>query len=120
MWTISFLALTITAIICAVGLFHPSFNDNLFQCLGMIVLVIACLGRAESIWVAETTNPSWMLVHVGTALYALGTFIKVLIIHGKEKKWPLFTKWEQFVMFKKSESGAFDSKPQSPWKATQR
>ena len=77
MWMVSLVSLSLVAALCVVGVFHGAFRDTLLQRIGMAWLCIACCGRVRWVWLNQTTDPSWMMVHVGMAIYAVGTFSKV-------------------------------------------
>lgn len=119
MWMISIAALSITALLCALGVFHRAYNDNVLQRVGMSWLCIAAIGRVWWIWQTQITDPSWMLVHVGMAIYAIGTAKKVLLMHARLMAWPWIVRFDSWLFAKQTDSGAFDDKPhvREHWKS---
>lgn len=115
MWIVSFICLSLTALICAIGVFHSSFKDNFLQCVGMGGLCIADIGRANAVWNTEYVAESWMLVHLFVFIYALGTFLKVIVINGRAAGWHWIIKHDKWLAWRKSERDAFDSKPHHWW-----
>lgn len=111
MWIVSFICLSLTALICAIGVFHVSFKDNLLQCIGMSGLCIADIGRANAVWSTEYVAASWLLVHLFVCVYAVGTVLKVLVINGRAAGWPWILKHDRWIAWRKSVRGDFDSKP---------
>lgn len=110
MWIISLVSLSTVTALCSLGVFHPAFKDNLIQRIGMGWLVIACCGRVYWIWLNETTNASWMLVHAGMAIYAIGTAFTTTINHGRTRGWLWLARLDVWLL-RHSTRGAFDDKP---------
>jgi uncharacterized RDD family membrane protein YckC len=110
MMTISIIAMGLVFVALVFGLLHQAFRDNLLQCAGMAVLLLAILVKIK--WALEggVTFPD-MLLNVGLALYALGTANKVVMNYGRTIGWPLVRKLDEWVFERKTASGAFDSKP---------
>lgn len=111
MWIISIIALSLVITLCLLGIWHQAFKDNLLQCLGMGWLVIACIGRVHWLWLAERVEPSWMLVHVGMAIYALGTALKVVMHHGRDNGWRLIARLDRWIMVRTTAADQFDDRP---------
>lgn len=114
MWIVSFVSLSIVAVLCLVGVLHQGFKDNLLQCLGMSLLCVACFGRASSIWMTEITAGSWMLVHVGMALYALGTTQKVTLHNARDAGARWIARLDAWTWRRRTAHGEFDDQPH--WK----
>lgn len=115
MWIVSVISLSIVAALCLIGVFHRAFRDNILQCIGMSGLCIACFGRIGAVWTTEFTAPSWMLVHLFMAIYAVGTALKVVLINGREAGWSWLVDYDKWLTWRKSERGDFDSKPHHHW-----
>jgi hypothetical protein len=111
MWIVSIVALCFVVALCALGIWHQAFKDNVLQCIGMCVLVVACAGRIWWLYTHQFVDPSWMLVHVGMAIYALGTFLKVLIRHGRDRGWSSISGFDRALHNRKTGSGDFDDSP---------
>ncbi len=111
MWIFSIVSLSLVIALCLMGIWHDAFKDNLLQCLGMACLIIACTGRVHWVWQAEYVDPSWMLVHVSMALYALGTAWKVVLRHGRGSGWRLIAGFDQWMMARKTCTDTFDDRP---------
>ena len=77
LWLLSCMCLGVTGALCIAGVLSHHFNDNLLQRAGMALLGIFCFGRATSIWHAQFASADWFGVHLGMAVYALGTAWKV-------------------------------------------
>jgi hypothetical protein len=73
METLLITACIISAVVCAIGALHPSFDDNLAQRCGMGAAALACTGMAYS----GRYTPSTALLVTGVACYALGTVFKL-------------------------------------------
>ena len=73
LWHFSAAALSITAVLCLIGTLAPSYNDNFVQRVGMAVLCYGCVSRVQHIFITERVSIDWAFVHVGMALYAIGT-----------------------------------------------
>jgi hypothetical protein len=76
LWPISIAALSIVTALCIVGTLAPTYRDNLAQRIGMALLAYGCASRVQAIWLAQFVAHDWLAVHVGMALYALGTAYK--------------------------------------------
>lgn len=111
LWIVSIVALAIVVALCTVGTFHRMFQDNTWQRVGMALLVIGGVGRINWLWEFRSTEPSWTVVHVGVACYAIGTTYKVLILNGRERGWRLVVRFDRWLFHRKSQAGAFDSRP---------
>ena len=111
MWSISIVSLCVVVAICALGLYHSAFKDNVLQCLGMSVIVLFCLGLINRIWEDAYADPSWAGALAGMALYAVGTLVKVTIHHGRERGWSLITDFDRRLLERRTAAGAFDSRP---------
>jgi len=112
---ISIISLAIVVAICALGLYHRAFNDNLLQCLGMSGLVLFCISRIRWIWAFGVDDPSWTGLHASIALYAIGTLVKVTISHGRAQGWSFIAKFDEKLQARKTGAGDFDSKPHHWW-----
>jgi hypothetical protein len=77
MWLISVLCLVLVATLCAWGVFTDRYNDNLPQMIGMGAMFFGALSIAWRIWRVEFVPMDALFVHVGLALYAVGTAWKV-------------------------------------------
>lgn len=70
------LALLIVALVCALGVLHPRYEDTLLQRIGMAV---ACLGAVAEL-AALASGYDRINAHItttlGAALFALGTVVK--------------------------------------------
>ena len=117
MWIISVVSLSVVAALCLLGVFHRSFQDNLLQCVGMGGLCVACCGRIHWIWTTEMTVPSWMLVHLCVAIYAVGTAHKVALKHGRASGWKWLARFDLWVLERQTQSSTFDSRPHHHWGA---
>lgn len=69
--------LAVVGILCAVGLMSHTYKENLFQNLGMSLLMIGCASRVKDIWINEAVAVDWFIIHAGMFLFALGVFVKV-------------------------------------------
>lgn len=76
MATLYTLALLIVALVCALGVLHPRYEDTLLQRIGMAV---ACLGAVAEL-AALASGYDRINAHItttlGAALFALGTVVK--------------------------------------------
>lgn len=86
LWLLSCFCLVLTAAICIVGVFSSHFDDTLLQRLGMAILCFFCAGRAGTIWMARDVNPDWFGVHLGMAVFAVGTALKIYALCAKERR----------------------------------
>lgn len=111
MWILSVCALSLVFVLCVLGIWHQSFRENLLQFIGMSWLMVACAGRIAWLWEAERVEPSWMLVHVGMAIYAAGTALKVVIHHGRACGWSSVLNFDRWLTHRKTLPGVFDDKP---------
>lgn len=111
MWTLSVLSLVIVAALCAFGVFHRAYKDNLMQCIGMGLLFIASCSRVAWIWRTEITDPSWVILHISMAVYAIGTAQKVALWHGRENGWGWLRRLDRWMLSKQTDAGAFDDRP---------
>lgn len=70
------LALLVVALVCALGVLHPRYEDTLLQRVGMAV---ACLGAVAEL-AALASGYDRINAHItttlGAALFALGTVLK--------------------------------------------
>lgn len=76
-WSCFFLS--ITCLICAIGLVSRTYRDNLFQTVGMFMLMVAAPSRIIDIWTREFVPPDWFFVHAGIGIFAVGVYFKVFM-----------------------------------------
>jgi len=76
LWPISVVALSIVTVLCLVGTLAHSYKDNLAQRIGMALLAYGCASRVQHIMGSQYVSPDWLVVHVGIAVYAMGTAFK--------------------------------------------
>ncbi len=111
-WIASLVSLFLTEIILLLGLFNRNYKDNLLQCAGMITLVWACATRLWDVWQYEIVDPRSSWFHIGIALFALGTVVKVAFTQGREHRWKMVVSIDSaFQRMRDSRIGALDSKP---------
>ena len=75
---ISIVALSVVALLCLLGVFHPRYDDTLGQRIGMSVIAVWCILRIQVKLTDFDTEPVHMLLHLGMLSYALGTLRKIL------------------------------------------
>lgn len=73
-------ALALIAALSVLGVLSPVFRDNTLQRVG---LALVCLGASAELWLsvqplAAVAHRARELLAIGTALYGLGTLIKIL------------------------------------------
>ncbi len=85
MWIVSFVCLVFVAFMCVVGTLSRTYDDNLFQRVGMALICFGVLARANEIWFFEAVPPELMLAHIGLALFAVGTTFKVWLRSAEQK-----------------------------------
>jgi hypothetical protein len=83
MWSCFFL--TAVTLICAVGLLSSVYRENLFQNLGMFLLMIGCSSRIVAIWRNGDVPFDWFLVHAGMGLFAMGVFWRVCLRERRDR-----------------------------------
>ncbi len=110
MWTISMISLSVVVVVCAFGVYHEAFKDNVLQRLGMGVVVIAACGRIRELYIADVTDGLFVL-YLGFAIYATGTVLKVMIHRGRERGWRMVTDFDKWLFNRKTAAGDFDDKP---------
>ena len=76
------------AAVCAVGIFHSAYDDNLLQCCGLCVV---CIGAVTWSVTASTVQPHEVVMLLGALLYAAGTLHKVLRFRRRERRSPWST-----------------------------
>ena len=85
MWFISFCCLVFVAVMCVVGTLSKTYDDNLLQRVGMALICLGVLSRANEIWYFRAVPPELLVTHIGLALFAAGTMFKTFIRHFAEK-----------------------------------
>lgn len=92
MWIISFACLVFVAFMCVVGTLSRTYDDNLFQRLGMALFCFGALARANEVMHAQAVPAELLLGHIGLAVFAMGTTFKVVIRRIEQKAratlWP--------------------------------
>lgn len=111
MWIISIVSLSIIVALCVLGVYHAAFKDNLLQCVGMGFLCIALAGRIERIWGSEYIDFGEAAVHISLAFYAVGTALKVIVHHGRDRRWWLVLNVDRWLFKRQTAAGFFDDKP---------
>ncbi len=84
MWLVSAISLSVTMLLCVVGVFIPRtyYDDNLAQRLGMVGVFLFCWPRLVQLLERQEITGYVMPVtaqvfgHVGLALFAVGTAYK--------------------------------------------
>jgi threonine/homoserine efflux transporter RhtA len=82
---VSIVALSIVGGLCVVGVFHPRFNDNFVQRVGLSMLGIWCILRIYVKVETMDTEPVHLFLHIGLALYAISTAYKLCQIDKRRK-----------------------------------
>lgn len=73
MYILSCICLSFVAIACAVGCYSRRYHDNLTQRCGLVLLGLGCIARVPAIFMAQSVNNDWFMIHGGMALIAAGT-----------------------------------------------
>lgn len=79
LWMLSFFSLIFVTATCMFGAISKTFHDNLLQRVGMAVLAIGCSSRVQAIFETQAVKNDWVLVHVGMAIIAGGTMLRVVL-----------------------------------------
>lgn len=66
-------SLALVAVLCIVGVLAHSYKDNLFERIGMAFVCGGCVARIYGAWHDSPPPPSALLLHVGIALFAIGS-----------------------------------------------
>lgn len=79
MWDgiISIVALAVTGALCTWGVFSGAYDDTLLQRVGMSCLALWCWARLPIKLETLETEPVHLVLHVGLAVYAVGTALKL-------------------------------------------
>lgn len=72
---------------CITGLFSRAYQDNLSQCLGMVLLGIWCASALDRVIDRGFVRAESLMLYIGMACYAAGTVVKV-IRHRKDGRAP--------------------------------
>ena len=85
---VSLASIIIIALVATAGVWCKSYNDNLLQRCGLVLIIWVAVARLSQ-WAANPAT-SWLeaLGHAGLALYALGTARKVWA-HRPRQAWPV-------------------------------
>ncbi|HJY06549.1 MAG TPA: hypothetical protein VJ323_09535 [Bryobacteraceae bacterium] len=81
MVVLAIISLVIIAAVCFLGTFSRKYDDNLAQRIGMALLCISAISRVRYLWLMEYVDFEWLLLYVGTAVFALGTVYQVVRRH---------------------------------------
>jgi hypothetical protein len=92
-WQFMLFVVLLNAFFCLLGVISNKFNDNIMQRIGMGLLCIASLARADTLWnkmPEMSLLRSW--IHIGIFFFAFGTWYKVtahawLLAHPKYWSW---------------------------------
>lgn len=76
MVTLYTLALLTVAAICALGVFHPRYEDTLLQRIGMAVACLGAVAELAALWHGYDRINAHITTTLGAALFALGTVVK--------------------------------------------
>ena len=71
--------LSMTVLVCLLGLTSPRFDDNLVQNAGMAMLAIGCGSRIPDLWGNVDLPFDWFLIHAGIGMFAIGTAFKIFM-----------------------------------------
>lgn len=78
--------LLLSVAICSfLGLFSGLFKDNLFQCIGLVMLGIWSASAIDRVLDRGFVRVESMILYSGLAMYSIGTAFKV-IQHGKSEQ----------------------------------
>ena len=102
LWIFSSFYLLATSAICLGCLFDKETRKGVFQCLGMIILIFACLGRAKDIIAAGSVNPIWVPIHFGVFVYAFGAALHIVLRRVRDSGWPLLLRFDDWVFKQRS------------------
>jgi hypothetical protein len=76
MATLYILALLIVALVCALGVLHPRYEDTLLQRIGMAVACLGAVAELAALWHGYDRINAHITTTTGAALFALGTVVK--------------------------------------------
>lgn len=76
MATLYILALLIVALVCALGVLHPRYEDTLLQRIGMAVACLGAVAELAALWHGYDRINAHITTTLGAALFALGTVVK--------------------------------------------
>lgn len=80
--------LSINILLLILGIFAKSFQDNLLQRIGLIILALFEVIRVSQIVQGEAINPLRQWIHIGIFFYCVGTLLKYLIRVDYVPRWP--------------------------------
>ncbi len=80
---LSMICLVLVAILCAVGTFHPAYDDNLLQRVGMAMVSVASVALWHHVRQQGTAPPACFLMASGLLMFALGVAQKVVAFKRK-------------------------------------
>ena len=83
-WILSATCLYLTSFLCVLGILDEDILDNVIERLGMGLLVLGCMGRAKYVTEHEMVDPTWLTVHVGMAVYAVGGALRIALRRLRE------------------------------------
>lgn len=94
---LSIAALSIVAILCGIGVFHPMYDDTLGQRLGMSLIGVWCILRIQVKLTEFDTEPVHMVLHIGLAIYAVSTALKLRRTHRAQSHEALLQKLDEWT-----------------------
>lgn len=80
--------LLFVATLCVGASLSPRFHDNAWQALGLALLCVACTARAWSALRYGYVSFEALMMYVGMALYAAGTWVKWAHYHRRRPRKP--------------------------------
>lgn len=79
----SLILLAILITLCVIGLVHPLFNDNLGQCIGMVVILLWAVVMVDRILTVKYAALEPMLLCTGIIFYGLGVSVRTYLYKRK-------------------------------------
>lgn len=76
MTSLYILALLTVALVCALGVLHPRYEDTLLQRIGMAVACLGAVAELAALWHGYDRINAHITTTLGAALFALGTVVK--------------------------------------------
>lgn len=79
------LLLSVTLMLCVMGLISGQFDDNLLHCVGLAALLLWSLSELRLVLLTNSVSGRELWLYAGIACFGSGTALRTYLYHRKER-----------------------------------